>query len=126
VLPLIASLLFLLHPSSPFALGRLYRDSFFIPIYFFLAVNALNTAVCIGVLLRKKWAYHLFRIMMWLLFFGVPIGTLVSYFTLAYMRRHNIERHFGLPPATSSYPRGFMVTMALVAVALFLWMMLAY
>jgi hypothetical protein len=42
------------------------------------------------------------------------------------MRRHNIERHVGLPPATSLYPRGLMISMALVAIALFLWMMLAY
>jgi hypothetical protein len=127
VIPLAASLYFLLHPSSPFFLARLHRDAFYVPLYFFIFVNALNGIMSTGVLARRKWGYHLFRILLCALLLGFPIGTVVSYSTLSYMRSHQIQRYFGLPPSQQIFPgTTLMIALAAAVVILFLWMMLAY
>jgi len=122
-----ASLYFLVHPSSPFVFARLRRDSFYVPLYFFIFVNALNAIVCVGVLSQSKWGYHLFRTLLYMLLFGFPIGTLISYSTRSYIQRHHIERYFGLPPSERifSHPR-LLIAVAAALVILFLWMMLPY
>lgn len=127
VIPLAATLYFLVHPSSPFYFARLQREAFYIPMYFFFFVNSLNAIMCVGVLRRRKWGYQLFKVLLYMLLFGFPIGTLVSYATLSYMRSHGIAQHFGLPLSKQGFlPTWLVVAFAAAVVILFLWMMLAY
>lgn len=127
MIPLAATLYFLIHPSSSFYFVRLQREAFYVPMYFFLFVNTLNAIMCIGVLRRRKWGYRLFKILLYMLLFGFPIGTLVSYATLSYMRSHQIEQHFGLPASKQVFLRTWLaIAFAVAVVILFLWMMLAY
>jgi len=126
ILPLAVSLYFLLHPSSPFSFGRLRRDGFYVPVYFFIFVNVLDGIMCAGVLKRRRWGYRLFQALLYMLLFGFPIGTVVSYSTLSYMRNHRIARFFGLPPSERAFPHALMIALGAAAVGLFLWMMLAY
>jgi len=51
-------------------------------------------ATGLGVLYRTRWGYYLFKLFLYLLLLGFPIGTFISYKALSYMKRHRIETHF--------------------------------
>jgi hypothetical protein len=45
----------------------------------------------IGILSQKRWGYYLFKFFLYILLLGFPIGTLISYKSLSYIRRNNIK-----------------------------------
>ncbi len=63
--------------------------------YIWSCFVTFNLVTAFGILSLKRWGYTLFKVYLYLLFLGFPIGTLISYFTLSYMKRHRIEEHFG-------------------------------
>ncbi|MFQ5850523.1 MAG: hypothetical protein ACE5JU_08035 [Candidatus Binatia bacterium] len=75
-------------PSSP----DIYERVLF---YFTIAVNIIYLLTGLGVVFLKKWGYILFKLFLYLLFLAFPIGTIISYVTLQYMRRHQVKRCFG-------------------------------
>jgi uncharacterized membrane protein YfcA len=50
----------------------------------------------VGVLTRRKWGYYLFKIFLYVLLLAFPIGTLIGYKSLKYIKRNNIKRLFGI------------------------------
>jgi len=50
----------------------------------------------IGILTRKKWGYYLLKIFLYVLLIAFPIGTLIGYKSLKYMKRNNIQKFFGV------------------------------
>ena len=82
-------------PNSPSLYGRF-------GFYFMIAVNLFYLLAGIGVLLLTKWGYILFKLFLYILLIGIPIGTIISYITLSYMKRHKIKQYFGFVlPSTS-------------------------
>lgn len=79
-------------PSSP----SVYERALF---YFTVVELSAYFLTGLGVVLLKKWGYLLFKLFLYLLLLAFPIGTIISYVTLAYMRRHRIKRYFGFPAA---------------------------
>lgn len=63
--------------------------------YSLLSVTAFYTLTGVGVLLRTKWGYLLLKTLLYLMIVAFPIGTVISWLTLSYMRRHQVGRHFG-------------------------------
>jgi hypothetical protein len=64
-------------------------------LYFLLGTLVFYFLTGLGVVLQKKWGYLLFKLFLYLLFLAFPIGTIISYMTLSYMKRHQIKRYFG-------------------------------
>jgi len=48
----------------------------------------------LGVIKLKGWGYYLFKVSLYLLFLSFPIGTIISYKTLSYMKRNDIKGYF--------------------------------
>ena len=48
----------------------------------------------IGVLIRKKWGYYLFKSFLYLLFICFPVGTVISYYSLGYVKKNKLIREF--------------------------------
>lgn len=63
--------------------------------YLVMAVLIAYFLTGLGVALLKKWAYFPFKLFLYVLLLAFPIGTILSYLTLSYMKRHQIKRHFG-------------------------------
>lgn len=85
----------------------------------------------VGVLAATRWGYRLFKFFLWVLFFGFPVGTIISYVTLSYIRKHQIQTFFGFAPEPDLGKRrhyGTAVAFAALAglIALYLWMMIAF
>ena len=95
-----AGIMFLLNPASPAYLFRPGRDPFLLASAVAIEVFCLLSGI--GVILRRKWGYYLFKSFLYTQFVAFPIGTIISYMTLSYMRKHEIKRHFGfIAPPTS-------------------------
>jgi uncharacterized transporter YbjL len=48
----------------------------------------------IGLLARRPWGYYLFKCFLYVLLLAFPIGTIVSYKSLSYIKRHSIKSLF--------------------------------
>lgn len=64
-------------------------------LYFLIGTLVFYFLAGLGVVLQKKWGYLLFKLFLYILLLGFPIGTIISYLTLSYMKRHQIKRYFG-------------------------------
>lgn len=76
-------------PTSPSGIERVL-------FYSVMGVNIFYFLAGVGLLIRQKWGYFLFKLFLYMTFLGFPIGTLISYVTLSYMKRHQLKRHFGI------------------------------
>jgi hypothetical protein len=123
----------LLYPGSPAFVAKLDRTGLFV------AIGALAPAVLfylltgLGVILRSKFGYYLFRAFLYIhLFVGFPITTVFAYRGLAYTKALSVKRHFGirLEPGesdSSAIPHRTKVVLALVGfllVAVYILVML--
>jgi len=61
---------------------------------FILACTAWYGATAVGILLRKKWGWYLFRFLLYVFLASVPIGTSLGIMSLRYMKRHNVRHLF--------------------------------
>lgn len=48
----------------------------------------------VGLLIQKFWGFYLFKLFLFIWLLGVPIGTFISYKTLQYIKRHDLEKFF--------------------------------
>jgi len=48
----------------------------------------------LGVVFQKTWGYWLLKFWLYLCFFAFPIGTIISYIYLSYIKRHRIKQYF--------------------------------
>jgi len=65
-----------------------------IHIYFVIVVSIWDFVTGIGMIKLTRWGYYLFKIFLYLLLISFPIGTIISYRTLSYMKRNNIKNYF--------------------------------
>jgi hypothetical protein len=95
-----------------------------------LAVDVLVFSTGLGVVTSTKWGFRLFRIFLYVMLFAFPVGTMVSYVTLRYIKRNQIQQYYGLPVEVQVSARPVSVAWVLVGiatmVALFLWMLLSF
>jgi hypothetical protein len=62
--------------------------------YFGVGITLWHLLTAIGVLAKTKWGYYLFKSFLYVLLVAFPIGTLIAYKSLKYMKRKNIKRLF--------------------------------
>lgn len=48
----------------------------------------------IGVLMRQRWGYYLFKLFLYVLFLAFPVGTYISYKSLVYIKTNNVKALF--------------------------------
>jgi len=48
----------------------------------------------IGVLMRQRWGYYLFKLFLYVLFLAFPVGTFISYKSLVYIKTNNVKDLF--------------------------------
>lgn len=82
------------NPSSPAYIFGPQRELQLL-LYFWVACTILFLSTGVGVIDQRRWGYILFKFFLYLLLLGFPIGTIISYKTLAYMRQHQLKRLFG-------------------------------
>jgi len=63
--------------------------------YFVITVSLWYLMTGIGILTRREWGYYLFKSFLYVMFLAFPIGTIISYKSLGYMKRNNIKSFFG-------------------------------
>lgn len=85
---------FFLSETSPLSIfGSRPRPYFH--LYFWAGSVVFYFLTGVGVMRLTKWGYFLFKLFLYVFFVAFPIGTIISYITLSYMRKHQIKRHFG-------------------------------
>jgi hypothetical protein len=66
----------------------------------------------------------------YVMLFAVPLGTMVSYVTLRYIKRNQIQQYYGLPVDIQGSERPVSVAWLVLGVAtmiaLYLWMLLSF
>ncbi len=62
--------------------------------YYGFAVIGWYILTAIGILSRQRWGYYLFKLFLYILFVAFPIGTFISYKSLAYIKSNNIRALF--------------------------------
>ena len=80
-------------PANVYDTGAAERPAILYTLVFF---NSLYVAIGVGVLARARWGYVVFKAFLYVLLVVFPIGTALSWLTLRYLRRHSIERYFGV------------------------------
>lgn len=63
-------------------------------VYFIISLSLWYLITAIGILTKQKWGYYLFKIFLYALFLGFPIGSIISYKSLVYMKQNNIKNLF--------------------------------
>jgi len=66
-------------------------------IVFLVLVAAWYLVTGVGILLRRKWGYYLFKSFIYFLLLSFPIGTLVAYASLKFMKKNHIKDLFTSP-----------------------------
>ena len=120
--------------GSPFALAKLSRDGSFVPLYLIGPAVVLYVATGIGLIYRTRWGYVLLKCLLYILYLAFPVGTVVSYMALSYLRRHGIKRYFGFTGrdtalvelAEGRWFKIVTVALACALAAVFAWMMFAF
>ncbi len=67
-------------------------DNFF--SIFVLVLTLWNLITGLGILSKQKWGFWLFKIYLYVLYAGIPIGTVISKKFFAYIKDKNIERYY--------------------------------
>lgn len=133
MLTIFAGLFFFLSPISPVRRPGQQRSF----IFLVLGVHMFYFLAGIGVVLRKAWGYYLFKFFLYTQFLAFPVGTIITYVTLSYMRRHAIKRHFGFDIRANAYDQTAVPlymkvitiiwsALAIALLMLLIWMMVAF
>ena len=59
--------------------------------YFAITISLYYLMTGIGILARKEWGYYLFKFFLYMLFLAFPIGTIISWKSLDYMKKNDIK-----------------------------------
>jgi FtsH-binding integral membrane protein len=62
--------------------------------YFGITISLWYLITGIGILVRRQWGYYLFKLFLYVLLLAFPIGTIISYKTLTYIKKNNIRSLF--------------------------------
>jgi len=62
--------------------------------YFGITISLWYLITGVGILARTKWGYYLLKGFLYLLFLAFPIGTIISYSSLRYIKKENIRDLF--------------------------------
>jgi len=89
------STFFFFSPMSPAFFFSFYEEKPQSALHFLIAVHLFYLFTGVGVVLRTKWGYFLFKVFLYLMLLAFPIGTIISYLALSYMKKHKIKTHFG-------------------------------
>ena len=128
-----AAILFL-WAGSPFTIAKLRRHGSFLPLYITGPIVMLYMVTGVGLIARTRWGYALLKCFVYVLFLAFPVGTVLSYLALSYMRRHGIRRHFGFeisdgPTGELDEAHWFRIVGLVLTCAMalmFVWMMLTF
>jgi len=90
------SAFFFFSSTSPAYFFNFYEARSHSALYFLIGIHLFYLLTGIGVILRARWGYFLFKLFLYLTILAFPIGTIISYYTLSYMRRHRLEQYFGI------------------------------
>lgn len=63
-------------------------------VYFVLMISFFHFLVGVGIILKKNWGFHIFKIYLYSLYFALPVGTYIAIKTFKYIDKHQIERFF--------------------------------
>ena len=88
----------------------------YLPVLILLGVDVLVFSTGLGVATSKKWGFRLFRVFLYVMLFAFPLGTMVSYVTLRYISRNQIQQYYGLPLEARDSPRPVSVAWLLVGI----------
>jgi hypothetical protein len=64
-------------------------------VMFFVLTSGWYLITGIGILLRRKWGYFLFKFFLYIFLLGFPVGTFIAYKSLKYIKRNDIKTLFG-------------------------------
>ena len=64
-------------------------------LYGVLSASGFYAVTGLGIILRARWGYVLFKGFLYVLLLSFPIGTAISWVTLSYMKKHQIRQYFG-------------------------------
>lgn len=102
----------------------------YLPVLILLALHVLVFLTGLGVIVSTKWGFRLFRMFLYVMLLAFPFGTMVSYLTLRYISRNQIQQYYGLPVEARVPTRPVSVAWLLVGIgamiALYLWMLLSF
>ncbi|MCP3876647.1 MAG: hypothetical protein GY699_26360 [Desulfobacteraceae bacterium] len=88
-LVLMSFIILLVHSSSERTSFKMEFRSFAI------SVSLFHFVIGLGVLLKKKWGYYCFRLYLYLISVGFPIGTFIGLKMLKYIDKHDVKKFFG-------------------------------
>jgi hypothetical protein len=97
----------LFYPGSPAFIAKLDRGGLLVTIGALAPAVLFYLLTGLGVILRSKFGYYLFRVFLYIhLFVGFPITTVFAYRGLAYTQAPSVKRHFGIrsEPGESDSP----------------------
>lgn len=61
---------------------------------FLISMSSFYFITGVGLLAQKAWGFYLFKLFLFIWLLGVPIGTYISYKTLQYIKKHDLEKFF--------------------------------
>lgn len=61
---------------------------------FLVVMSTWHLISGLGILLRKKWGFTLMKFYLYIMYLGVPLGTLLSKKILSYIKENEIELFF--------------------------------
>lgn len=64
-------------------------------IWFVTIINAIYLIAGTGILRFTKWGYFLLKFLLYTLVVAFPVGTIISYKILTYMKKHQAKKYFG-------------------------------
>ena len=73
-----------------YSMGKVSIDTY----YFGIGVSLFYLVSGIGILMRKKWGYYILKLFLFLFIINFPIGTIIAYKSLSYMKKKNIKQFF--------------------------------
>ena len=89
----------------------------YLPVLMLLTVHVLVFSTGLGVVTSTKWRFRLFRMFLYVMRFAVPLGTMVSYVTLRYIKRNQIQQYDGLPVEVQGSERPVSVAWLLIGIS---------
>ena len=61
---------------------------------FVITLTLWNLITGLGILSKQKWGFLLLKIYLYILYAGIPIGTIISKRFFAYIKKNNIEKYY--------------------------------
>jgi hypothetical protein len=61
---------------------------------FIISMFIFHFITGVGLLIQKVWGFYLFKLYLFIWLLGIPIGIYISYKTLQYIKKHNLQKFF--------------------------------